>query len=93
LARGEFGIYAAIIALTGVASACSQEFGGTNYLNPKVDFGKAGHKDRIHDYFLHVSSVLLLPPLWKMGCEDNLCQAGEAAILMIKLLVSAGEIC
>jgi O-antigen/teichoic acid export membrane protein len=27
----EFGIYAAVIALTAVATACSQEFGGANY--------------------------------------------------------------
>jgi O-antigen/teichoic acid export membrane protein len=35
LSPGEFGIYAAVIALTAVASACSQEFGGTNYLIQK----------------------------------------------------------
>jgi O-antigen/teichoic acid export membrane protein len=32
----EFGIYAAVIALTAVATACSQEFGGANYLIQKA---------------------------------------------------------
>jgi O-antigen/teichoic acid export membrane protein len=31
----EFGIYAAVVALTTVATACSQEFGGANYLIQK----------------------------------------------------------
>lgn len=31
----EFGIYAAVVALTSVATACSQEFGGANYLIQK----------------------------------------------------------
>jgi O-antigen/teichoic acid export membrane protein len=31
----EFGIYAAVVALTAVATACSQEFGGANYLIQK----------------------------------------------------------
>jgi O-antigen/teichoic acid export membrane protein len=35
LTPAEFGIYAAIIALTSVATACSQEFGGANYLIQK----------------------------------------------------------
>jgi O-antigen/teichoic acid export membrane protein len=35
LTPAEFGIYAAVIALTSVATACSQEFGGANYLIQK----------------------------------------------------------
>jgi O-antigen/teichoic acid export membrane protein len=35
LTPAEFGIYAAIIALTSVATACSQEFGGANYVIQK----------------------------------------------------------
>jgi O-antigen/teichoic acid export membrane protein len=31
----EFGVYAAVVALTAVATACSQEFGGANYLIQK----------------------------------------------------------
>jgi O-antigen/teichoic acid export membrane protein len=31
----QFGIYAAVVALTTVATACSQEFGGANYLIQK----------------------------------------------------------
>jgi O-antigen/teichoic acid export membrane protein len=31
----EFGIYAAVVALTAVGTACSQEFGGANYLIQK----------------------------------------------------------
>jgi O-antigen/teichoic acid export membrane protein len=31
----EFGIYAVVVALTAVATACSQEFGGANYLIQK----------------------------------------------------------
>jgi O-antigen/teichoic acid export membrane protein len=31
----EFGVYAAVVALTTVATACSQEFGGANYLIQK----------------------------------------------------------
>jgi O-antigen/teichoic acid export membrane protein len=31
----EFGVYAAVVALTAVAAACSQEFGGANYLIQK----------------------------------------------------------
>jgi O-antigen/teichoic acid export membrane protein len=35
LKPAEFGIYAAVVALTAVATACSQEFGGANYLIQK----------------------------------------------------------
>src|ERR1700740_3081655 len=35
LTPAEFGICAAVIALTAVATACSQEFGGANYLIQK----------------------------------------------------------
>jgi O-antigen/teichoic acid export membrane protein len=35
LTPAEFGLYAAVIALTTVATACSREFGGANYLIQK----------------------------------------------------------
>ena len=31
----EFGVYAAVVALTAVATACSQEFGGANHVIQK----------------------------------------------------------
>jgi O-antigen/teichoic acid export membrane protein len=40
LTPAEFGIYAVIIALTAVATACSQEFGGANYLIQKQILSK-----------------------------------------------------
>jgi O-antigen/teichoic acid export membrane protein len=36
----EFGVYAAVIALTAVATACSQEFGGANYLIQKPNLSE-----------------------------------------------------
>ena len=36
----EFGLYAAVVALTTVATACSQEFGGANYLIQKSTLAK-----------------------------------------------------
>ena len=35
LTPDEFGLYTAVVALTAVATACSQEFGGANYLIQK----------------------------------------------------------
>jgi hypothetical protein len=49
----EFGVYAAVVALTAVATACFQEFGGP-ITDSKADIVGTRHQDRLHDNVLHV---------------------------------------